>query len=140
VDNFGSQLKSIASKRTREGRGKKQITKIMIDTKTRATCFSQFNSEEFMSLLRSPQRTGLFQLFPSLTWSWRLDEFFSLSQRHQVWQGSPHKERSLLPRFTIERMRKGVRMKTRIKKTRTQLCKPLCLSNTNRSNAMWDWL
>jgi hypothetical protein len=28
VDNFGSQLKTIASKRTKEGRGKKQITKI----------------------------------------------------------------------------------------------------------------
>jgi hypothetical protein len=28
ANNFGSQLKMIASKRTREGRGKKQIAKI----------------------------------------------------------------------------------------------------------------
>jgi hypothetical protein len=51
----------IASKRTREGREKKQITK------TRAICFLRFNFEEFMPMLRSSQRMGLFQLFPSLT-------------------------------------------------------------------------
>jgi hypothetical protein len=45
-----------------------QIAKIVINAKTRAICFSMFNSEEFMFPLRIPQRTGLFQLFPSLTW------------------------------------------------------------------------
>jgi hypothetical protein len=34
TDYFGSQLKTIASKRTREERGKRQITKIVINAKT----------------------------------------------------------------------------------------------------------
>jgi hypothetical protein len=39
VDYFGSQRKTITSKRTREGRGKKQIAKIMIKAKTQRFVF-----------------------------------------------------------------------------------------------------
>jgi hypothetical protein len=35
VDYFGSQLETIASKRTREGKGKKQIARIVMSAKTR---------------------------------------------------------------------------------------------------------
>jgi hypothetical protein len=62
---------------------------------------------------------------------------------HQVPQGSPYEEKSLLPRFIIKRIRMGVRMKTQIKNTRTrnsQLRKLLGPSNTNRSNVARDWL
>jgi hypothetical protein len=45
-DYFGSQLKMITSKITKEGRGKKQITKIVINAKTRRSVFRGYTLKD----------------------------------------------------------------------------------------------
>jgi hypothetical protein len=55
-----------ANKRLEIGERKNQIAK-SDQHKDTTICFMRFNSEDFMSLLRSPLRMGLFQHFPSLS-------------------------------------------------------------------------
>jgi hypothetical protein len=82
----------ITSKRIKEMGEETPNRKVMINIKNMTICFSRFRSKERMSSLRSQLRTGIFQPFPSLTRSRRLDVFSSLSQGYQVPQGPPHKE------------------------------------------------
>jgi hypothetical protein len=64
---FGSQLKSSQASELEKWERKNQITMIVINAKTRAICFPRFNSKEFTSLLRCPQRICLSTLTLSHT-------------------------------------------------------------------------
>jgi hypothetical protein len=77
-----SQLKMIANKRTRKGRGEKQITNNMVNVKTRRFVFSKFDPEGCTSSLRRPRRMGLFQPFPSHKRPQSSVEFASISHGH----------------------------------------------------------
>jgi hypothetical protein len=67
VDYFGSQLKLIASNRTRE-RGEEEPNRKECDQREDiGDLFTEVQHRRVMSPLRSPQGMGLFQSFPSLT-------------------------------------------------------------------------
>jgi hypothetical protein len=72
----------IANKRTRKGRGEKQITNNMVNVKTRRFVFSKFDPEGCTSSLRRPRRMGLFQPFPSHKRPQSSVEFASISHGH----------------------------------------------------------
>jgi hypothetical protein len=91
----------------RDGRSK---SKRLWSTQRHDPFVFQGSTQGVYVLIEESINIGHFQPFPSLRLSWRSDEFFSLSQGHQVTQGYPQEERNLLTHFTIKRMSMGVRM------------------------------
>jgi hypothetical protein len=77
----------------------------MINTNEHDDLFPKVWFRRTYSSLRRPRRLGLFQLFASLKRAPRPVELASLSQGHQVPQGLHTKNWSLLPHFTIKRIR-----------------------------------
>jgi hypothetical protein len=97
ADNFWELTQTNVSKRTSSERGEKTNQIVKIDTNGYSDLFLEVRFQRTYSLLRRPQRSGLFQHFPSLNRSLRPVEFFFLITRvTKTPQGSPHNRCFLL--------------------------------------------
>jgi hypothetical protein len=117
----------IASKRTRERGEEKPNHKDCDQCKDIGDLFPEVQLQRvYVPIKESSKDKSPSTLSLSHTQSRRSYEFSPLSQGHQVPQGPPHKERSLLPRFTIKENGEGDKMKIEVKITRTcnsKMCK-----------------
>jgi hypothetical protein len=92
ADNFGSKLKTIWARELLEREERGETNRVMkINTNEHGDLFPKVRFQGTYSLLRRPQRSGLFQPFLSLNRSLRPVEcFFLITRVTKTLRGSPH--------------------------------------------------